>query len=188
MQYCRFERLSKALNADTTVNSRDRLNGAGASDASVQKNIVGPRGSNSGARPKEGYSGGSVDAMSKKELQETLGKLGLATTGLKAELRERLEAAIQSGINDEDDSDVEDDDESEEGEKTGGDHFRDDRESTSATTRSRGVTSGRANAAPSCGGMTNCSREHTATGPSTLSFKDVEDALDCFSADGTQNV
>lgn len=67
------ERLRKALNADTEVNSRDMLNGAGASNASAQKNMADSRGSSSGARPKERYGGKSVDAMTKKELQEILG-------------------------------------------------------------------------------------------------------------------
>lgn len=95
---------------------------------------------------------------------------------------------MQGNINDEDDSDDKNDDESEEGDETDGSHIRDDRESISATMRRRDVTRGRENAAPSYGGITNYGREYTAAGPSTLSFKDVEDALDCFSGDDTQNV
>lgn len=86
MQYCARD---VTLNADTAVNSRDMLNGAGASNASAQKNMAGSCGSSSGVRPKERYGGKSVNAMTKKELQEILGKVGLTTTGLKAELREK---------------------------------------------------------------------------------------------------
>lgn len=119
----------------------------------------------------ENEGAADVDSLSLSELRGRLRALGLKMTGNKAALRDRLKAAIneqddaeEDEDNDEDDSDNDEDDEEERaagrnrGRKIG-------RSSTNTRETERGVRFAR---------------------QITLSFKDVEDALETFSGDGSE--
>lgn len=185
------ERLRKALNIDTTVNTHKVPSSAGISGggaSSIYENIDGAHERSVGTRwSNDTHVVRGVDTMSKKELQEELGKLGLSVKGLKVDLIQRLKTVMREGVTDEDGED----DESEEYDKeeTNVGHFRDDRESIT-TARGRGGTEERAVRAPPYDDNTyhGREREHSMARQSTLSFKDVEDALETFRGDGTQNV
>ncbi|XP_033360917.1 uncharacterized protein LOC117239468 [Bombus vosnesenskii] len=106
-----------------------------------------------------------VEKMNTKELKECLASLGLKTTGRKVELRARLQAAMDGNdISLEEESDDESEDE-------------DDKKNTRGYKRdTRRVYQDRDE---------YCRR---ACVGSTLSFRDVEDALESFSGDKGENV
>lgn len=166
------ERLRRALGANGEASTGS--NGGGLANARENIDDVQSR-EVSAQQPREASSAKSVDAMKKRELQEKLGELGLSMTGLKADLRQRLKAALREG------DEVSDDDESEEDESV---------EDGQITMRSRDVAGGPVSVAPSYDGIRiqRREREHSMAVHSILSFKDVEDALETFSGDGTQNV
>lgn len=135
-----------------------------------------------GARAKEDGAK-SIRALSKKKLHDKLEALGLSTKGLKADLRSRLEAALRGDIDD----DISGDNESEEEEATNCADNRDGRESM--------ISRGRHTTAREYRETTLLEdkrqlRESLYRTPIqyTLPFKDVEDALETFSGDGTQNI
>lgn len=106
-----------------------------------------------------------VEKMNTKELKERLASLGLKTTGRKVELRARLQAAMDGNdISSEEESDDESDDEDDKKNARG--YKRD----TRRVYQDRDEYCRRA-----CVG-------------STLSFRDVEDALESFSGDKGENV
>lgn len=177
------ERLRKAQNIE--VNAKEKASatnadgGSTASERERRDDVTGEQ------RPNETRVAKSISTMKKKELQEKLGELGLPIVGLKVDLRRRLTAALQGDKSDED-SDTDENEEEEEmtagvGQKYG--HHRSMPESTR----------GREGA-----------REHVVVTPSSdnqryergypmmlqpaLPYKDVQDALETFSGDGTQNI
>ncbi|XP_076477225.1 uncharacterized protein LOC143303096, partial [Bombus vancouverensis nearcticus] len=106
-----------------------------------------------------------VEKMNTKELKERLASLGLKTTGRKVELRARLRAAMDGNdISSEEESD--DESEDEDGKKNAREYKRD----------TRRVYQDR----------DECCRR--ACVGSTLSFRDVEDALESFSGNRGENV
>jgi len=120
----------------------------------------------------------NVNAM-KEELKRRLAALGLSTFGLKAELRDRLRAALRTNAGESDEDSDEDDEDNDVTNKDGG------KPTTTEVRR-------RAGARKSLTAVTIKNEEMIPerhyTGFSTLTFKDVEDSLGMFSGDGTQNV
>lgn len=106
----------------------------------------------------EELTNSQVNAMKKPELVNRLRELSLKTTGKKDELRSRLKAALE--INED-----ESDDETEEGSEDGNDNLQGSEASNRGDQTDRAIH-----------------RPHP-----TLSFKDVEDALETFSGDGNKN-
>lgn len=108
------------------------------------------------------------DALSKDEVKTRLRALGLEVTGKKAELVGRLKAAYEDD-DDDDDEDDEDEDDNEDDEK--------DEEEGKVVEHSRRNDVGNRKHYRDAGFSRN-----------VLTFKDVEDALETFSGDGSENI
>lgn len=101
-----------------------------------------------------------LKSLSVKELRSRLARLGLRVTGKKAELHERLQTALNGEIEDEDDEEEDDDEQAVSVNQASGQaaHERGDEQQ---------------------------SKQRVG---SSLTFKDVEDALEMFSADKGENI
>lgn len=114
----------------------------------------------------------NVDLFSIFKLKMRLRALGLKTMGNKAVLRERLKTAIEEA--DESDENVDDDEDEDEDDGEGEEPFK-----RNAVRRSskRSVNTTR-----------DTRQDVRPVRQTTLSFKDVEDALETFSGDGGENI
>lgn len=200
------ERLRKAQNADVVANVHQDSNSAGIDDDV----LPGTRGDASNGHDRDVNARDSacdvsnINKMSKKKLQMELGRLGLSTTGLKMDLKERLRVAMRENVYNEvgrnDDESDEDENEmthvnqalnedrgsiSIAPNRSGTEERFEDRRSIPIT-RDRDVTRERSVAALPFG--ENEFRGRPLMEQPILSFKDVEDALETFSGNGTQNV
>nr|XP_033197684.1 uncharacterized protein LOC117160789 [Bombus vancouverensis nearcticus] len=106
----------------------------------------------------------SLEKLRSKELRERLASLGLETKGRKAELRERLRAALEEDASSEEETDYESETEEDE---------------ENESERRRSVRNGHQN----CDRCCRKTRRRT-----TLSFQDVQDALEVFTGENNENI
>lgn len=165
------------LCALTVEELRERLTGLGlpstGSRAVLRERLRGVDGSESNHTNDEVLTKRNVDAMRKAELVSRLRDLSLNTSGKKEDLRNRLKSALE--IQDEG-SEQEDEEEHQVGGTTA---RRDDEDQNTFDTSSED------DAVQTTNRRTNRSRR--VRSQPTLTFRDVEDALEKFSGDGNQN-
>nr|XP_033199848.1 myosin-9-like [Bombus vancouverensis nearcticus] len=106
----------------------------------------------------------SLEKLRSKELRERLASLGLETKGRKAELRERLREALEEDASSEEETDCESETEEDEEDES---------------ERRRSVRDGHQN----CDRCCRKTRRRT-----TLSFQDVQDALEVFTGETNENI
>lgn len=121
-----------------------------------------------------------VDLLSIAELKMRLCALGLKTMGNKAVLRERLKTAIEETDESDEDEDVDDD----EDEHVDDDEDVDDGESKEPLNKNAVKRSSKR----SVNTTRETRRDIRHIRQATLSFKDVEDALETFSGDEGENI
>lgn len=128
-----------------------------------------------------------INLLSLDELKTRLRAMGLKTMGKKAVLRERLKAAIEeSDESDDDDLDEDENDDEDEVENNDDDESEDD-DGEEEKKRKKKMADKRSEKR-SVNAVRGTDRNARHVRQVTLSFKDVEDALETFSGDGSESI